>query len=67
MKTTFPTRIQWLIVKYQRERLIARALIIAAIYITVIISSYRFRHPSMTETELFLNLPHALLWQFDKP
>ena len=32
-------------------------------YFTVAVLVYRFRNPSLTETELFLRIPDALLWR----
>ena len=40
-------------------------LVIGVIMAYIVIASvtYRFQHPGMTETELFLNLPNALLFR----
>ena len=48
-----------------------RAAIVVAIlavgYLGVATMVYRFAHPRMTETELFLHIPDALLWKADAP
>lgn len=39
-------------------------LVIAfVLYFIVAVQAYRFRNPTMTETELFLNIPKALLYK----
>lgn len=34
-----------------------------ALYVGIACTVYRFRHPALTETELLLRVPAALLWQ----
>lgn len=39
------------------------ALYIAlALYLTVSLTVYRFNHQDMTETQLFMAIPEALMW-----
>lgn len=33
-----------------------------ALYLIVSVTAYRFRHPWKSETELFLEIPRALVW-----
>ncbi len=33
------------------------------IYVTIALTRYRFAHPDLTETELFLRIPDALFWR----
>lgn len=44
------------------------ALLLAAIYMAVAMTIGRFRHPWMSETELFLNMPELIqLKEIPKP
>ena len=38
-------------------------LTVATLYLAGSLSIYRFRHPQKTETQLFLEIPRALLWR----
>ena len=38
-------------------------LIVVFLYVTVAFITYRFRHPDMTETQLFLNIFEALMFR----
>ena len=40
------------------------ALIVLASYVIAASAVYRFRFPEKTETELFMELPQALLWRY---
>jgi hypothetical protein len=44
-------------------RMLLILLIGALVYVTVAEGRYRFRHPEMTETQLFLHTGDILLWQ----
>lgn len=35
----------------------------AVVYLIAATSAYRFRHPDLSETRLFLDIPKALAWR----
>lgn len=37
--------------------------ILFLIYMAISVTAYRFRHPDRTETQLFLEIPDALMWR----
>lgn len=39
--------------------------VILATYFAIAMTAYRFRHPEMTETQLFKNIPDAMIWGVD--
>lgn len=45
------------------KKLAYKIAVVIAVYFFVSITVYRFKHPKMTETELFKNIPEALLWK----
>ena len=48
-----------------RLRFVLKAVLyLAAIYFIFATLTYRFKHPDMTETELFLNIPKALMFNY---
>lgn len=46
-----------------RSRAFRYALIAIAVYFAIAVTRYRFAHPDLTETQLFLRIPDALLWR----
>lgn len=40
-------------------------VMVAALYLVTVSTIYRFKNPKMTETELFLNLPNAIVLDFE--
>jgi hypothetical protein len=42
------------------RRLVVAALVVAGLYVSAVSLWFRFEHPCMTETQLFMNLHHAL-------
>lgn len=45
------------------ENIVSFAIIAAMVYIGIAFSSYRFRHPDMTETRILLNAADVLRWR----
>ena len=39
------------------------SLVVAIIYVSIAFGVYRFKHPELTETQLFLKAPDALLFR----
>lgn len=46
-----------------KHRIVMILLVLALCYVGLSVTVYRFQHPEMSETELFLHIPDALLWQ----
>ncbi len=39
------------------------SIAVVGIYCVLALGAFRFQHPQMTETELFLHIPEALTWR----
>lgn len=44
---------------------IIKILIIIGFYLAIASMVYRFKHPEMTETQLFLNIPKAITLNYE--
>ena len=49
--------------KDRKTRLGAACGWAALVYLVVSFTAFRFRHPGLTETKLFLHLPDAIAWR----
>lgn len=45
------------------KSLLGGLFVIAIVYVIVSVMAYRFRNPHLTETELFLHIPEAVMWE----
>ena len=49
--------------KLYRQMFYTNFIFVIVLYLILSMFVYRFKHPEQTETQLFLNIPKALLWK----
>lgn len=52
--------------KQKREDYVGYALMLIALYVMTSGMVYRFRNPCLTETQLFLKIPQAILFSSER-